>query len=108
MFIAFANGVEFGNGVRIAPHARPDDGKLEAIVVEDRPLASRLWLARHLITRDPRNAARVRYQSVVQARIETDRPILYHVDGEVGRAGSTVVVRIRPHALRVRVPRSGG
>ena len=105
LFIVFANGREFGNGVRIAPHARLDDGKLEAIVVEDRSLAGRLWLARHLITRNPKNAERVRFQSIVQATVETDRPILYHVDGEPGRAGTTVAVRIKPGALRVRTPK---
>jgi YegS/Rv2252/BmrU family lipid kinase len=105
LFIAFANGIEFGNGVRIAPHARVDDGKLEAVVVEDRSLGGRLWLARHLITRNPRNAARVHFHSIAQATIETDRPIVYHVDGEPGRGGTTVAVRVHPGALRVRAPR---
>lgn len=105
LLIAFANGREYGSGARIAPHAREDDGLLEAVIVEDRPPLSRLWLARHLITRTPQRAERVRFESVVQATIETDRPIAYHVDGEPGRGGTTVAVRVRPGALRIRAPR---
>jgi YegS/Rv2252/BmrU family lipid kinase len=108
LLIAFANGCEYGSGARIAPHARQDDGLLEAVIVEDRPPLSRLWVARHLITRTPQKASGVRFASVVQATIETDRPIVYHVDGEPGRGGTTVAVRVRPRALRVRAPRKGG
>lgn len=32
--VAIANGRSFGNGLRIAPHARPDDGRLEVIIVD--------------------------------------------------------------------------
>ena len=105
LVIAFANGMEYGNGARIAPHALVDDGRLEAVVVEDRSPMARLWVARHLLTRTPQRASGVRFQSVVQATVETDRPIAYHVDGEPGRGGTTVAVRVRPGALRVRVPR---
>ena len=108
LLIAFANGTEYGSGARIAPHAREDDGLLEAVIVEDRPPLSRLWVARHLITRTPRRASRVRFESVVQATIETDRPIADHVDGEPGHGGTTVAVRIRPGALRVRAPHRRG
>jgi diacylglycerol kinase family enzyme len=30
--------------------------------------------------------------------------MLYHVDGEIGRARDRIDVRIRPGALKVRVP----
>jgi diacylglycerol kinase (ATP) len=104
LVIAFANGREYGNRIRVAPQALVDDGKLEAVVVEDRGLFSRLWTSRHLALGTADKAARVLLRSIESARIETDGDILYHVDGEVGRARGAVTVRIRPRVLKVRVP----
>jgi YegS/Rv2252/BmrU family lipid kinase len=104
LVIAFANGREYGNRIRVAPQALVDDGKLEAVVVEDRAPVSRLWTARHLALGTANKAARVVLRSIASARVETDGDILYHVDGEVGRAHGAVTVRIRPRLLKVRVP----
>ena len=104
LVIAFANGREYGNHIRLAPKARMDDGKLEAIVVDDRPPVSRLLAARHLALGTADRAPRVTRRSVTSGIVETDGEILYHVDGEIGRARNRVEIRIRPRALKVRVP----
>jgi diacylglycerol kinase (ATP) len=104
LVIAFANGREYGNRIRVAPQALVDDGKLEAVVVEDRGPLSRLWAGRHLALGTANKAARVRLRSIETARVETDGDILYHVDGEVGRAHGAIDIRIRPRLLKVRVP----
>ena len=106
LLIAFANGREYGNRIVLAPHAQMDDGKLEAMVVEDRSPIRRLWAARHLPLGTADKATRVITRSIVSATIRTDGPILYHVDGEVGRAADSVRVSIRPRALKIRVPNS--
>jgi diacylglycerol kinase (ATP) len=103
LVIAFANGREYGNRIRVAPQALVDDGKLEAVVVEDRGAFSRLWAGRHLALGTADKAARVVLRSIESARVETDGDILYHLDGEVGRAHGAVTVRIRPGVLKVRV-----
>jgi diacylglycerol kinase (ATP) len=103
LVIAFANGREYGNRIRVAPQALVDDGKLEAIVMEDRWPLSRLWAGRHLALGTADKAARVLVRSIETARIETDGDIIYHLDGEVGRAHGVVTVRIRPRLLKVRV-----
>jgi YegS/Rv2252/BmrU family lipid kinase len=104
LLVAFANGREYGNRIRLAPHARMDDGKLEAMVVEDRTPFARLWSGRHLALGTANKAARVIARSIESARIEADGELLYHVDGEVGRAQGSVTVRIRPLALLVKTP----
>jgi YegS/Rv2252/BmrU family lipid kinase len=104
LLIAFANGREYGNHIRLAPHARMDDGKLEALVVDDRPPVRRLLAARHLALGTADRVSRLTHRSVTSAVVETDGEILYHVDGEIGRAHDRVDVRIRPAALKVRVP----
>jgi YegS/Rv2252/BmrU family lipid kinase len=104
LLIAFANGREYGNRIRLAPHAKMDDGKLEAMVVEDRTPLSRLWCGRHLALGTADRAPRVISRSIESAAIESDAEMPYHLDGEIGRARESIVVRVRPKLLRVRVP----
>ena len=104
LLIAFANGREYGNKIRLAPHAVLDDGKLEAMIVEDRTPLSRLWAGRHLALGTADKAGRILMRSIESALIETDGEMLYHLDGEIGRARGSIAVRIRPGVLRVNVP----
>jgi len=104
LLIAFANGREYGNRILLAPHARMDDGKLEAMVVEDRSPLARLWSGRHLALGTVDRAPRVIARSIRSARVETDGDLLYHLDGEIGRARGSVTVQIREKLLTVRVP----
>jgi len=103
LLIAFANGREYGNKIRLAPHAQLDDGKLEAMVVEDRTPLARLWCGRYLALGTADKAPRVVKRSIASAVVETDGEMLYHLDGEIGRAGGSISVRIRPKLLTVRV-----
>jgi diacylglycerol kinase (ATP) len=103
LVIAFANGREYGNRIRMAPQAMVDDGKLEAVVVADRGPLMRIWAGRHLALGTADRAAGVVLRSIEWARVETDGDIIYHLDGEVGRARGSVTVRIRPGVLKVRV-----
>jgi diacylglycerol kinase (ATP) len=102
LLIAFANGSEYGMGVRIAPHARLDDGLLEACIVEDRPVLSRFLHARHLALGSIQRAPNLITQSVRQATVEADGEIVYHLDGEPGVVRSRAEVTIRPGALVVK------
>ncbi len=45
--------------------------------------------------------------SVRTAVISADRPLTFHVDGEVFDGGQSLKVQVRPGALRVRVPSLG-
>lgn len=105
LLVAFANGREYGNRIRLAPGAKMDDGKLEAIVVYDRSPLSRLWSSRFLAAGRMERTPGVLFRAVEAATIEAEGDIVYHVDGEVGRARGRVEVRVLPAALIVRVPR---
>src|SRR3982751_4154144 len=69
LLIAFANGREYGNGIRLAPHARMDDGKLEAVVVEDRSPLARLWGGRPLMRGTTNMAAKITLRSIERAEV---------------------------------------
>ena len=105
LLIAFANGREYGNKIRLAPHAKMDDGKLEAMVVADRGPLSRLWCGRHLALGTADRAAGVVKRSIESAEIDCDGEMPYHLDGEIGRMRGPITVRILPKLLTVRVPR---
>ena len=103
LIIAFANGQEYGSGMRIAPGARPDDGLLEACVVEDRSVLARFRDARHLALGSMHRAPRMVMQPIRTAVVETQGEIEYHLDGEPDVARDRVTVTIRPGALVVKV-----
>jgi diacylglycerol kinase (ATP) len=103
LLIAFANGQEYGMGVQIAPRARPDDGLLEAVVVEDRSVLARFRDARHLALGSIHRAPQMMMQPIRTAIIESEGEIEYHVDGEPGVAQNRLSISVRPGALSVKV-----
>jgi YegS/Rv2252/BmrU family lipid kinase len=103
LLIAFANGREYGMGMRIAPQARLDDGLLEACIVEDRPVVARFLHARHLALGTIDRVPRIILRSVRSATVESSGQIVYHVDGETGIADDRLNVSIEPGALQVKV-----
>ena len=102
LLIAFANGREYGMGARLAPRAQLDDGVLDAFIVEDRPVVSRFWHARHLARGTVDRAPRVVTAKVRTAVVESSEPIEYHVDGEPGTAIGRLEIGVLPGALKVR------
>lgn len=102
LLIAFANGPEYGNGIRLSAQARLDDGVLDATIVEDRPVLARFWHARHLARGTTERAPRVLARQVRRAVVRCSGVIEYHVDGEPGRMEGPVEVVVRPGALLVK------
>lgn len=106
MIVAFANSAQYGNGARIAPGARLDDGALDMVVVGGSSPMANVWRARRLfdgsIERDPR----VWRQLVKTVDVVARRPMRFHVDGEPFDGPSHLGVRVRPKALLVaaRIP----
>ena len=102
LLVAFANGPQYGNGVTLAPRARLDDGLLDALVVEDRPVLARFWHARHLVRGTADTAPRVSARQVRRATVVPAGPVDYHVDGESGTIDGAIDVSVQPGALLVR------
>lgn len=99
---AAANAPWYGHGMRIAPQAEPDDGQLEVCFVRR---VGKLRLLR-LFPKVYRGAhiglPQVEYFRTERLRIESERPLEVHADGEpVGQ--TPVEVSVAPQALRVIV-----
>jgi len=79
---ALANAPTYGSGMRIAPHARLDDGQLDLCIIRDiNPfklscLFPTIYFGKHLRMRG------VEYLQTSRVRIETEQPLAVYADGE--------------------------
>ena len=99
-FSAFANAPAYGGGMRIAPRARMDDGKLDVCVVHRVSkfkllcLFPTVYFGRHLSVRE------VAYFQTQSLALETETPADVYADGEFV-CQTPVKVTVAPRALRV-------
>jgi diacylglycerol kinase (ATP) len=106
LMVAIANSAQYGNGARVAPDARPDDGWLDLVVVKPSSPLGNIWRARRLFDGHLHDEAGVAFRTTETLRISsTNGALWFHTDGEPTKAAKSVDVRIHPHALCVRVPR---
>ncbi len=101
MLVTFANSSQFGNGARIAPGARLDDGLLDLVVVSDRSALKAFLHMPWLFVGAGERIPGCRISRVNEATVESDQPLLFHVDGEICQGGTRVQVRVHQHALNV-------
>jgi diacylglycerol kinase family enzyme len=113
MMVVVANSPQYGNGAQVAPHARPDDGHLDLVVVPPGSPLTNMWRARRLFDGKLRRVPGVLLRDVETMRIgngaangalASNGALWFHADGEVVEGVAPLDVRIHPHALRVRVP----
>jgi len=101
--VAVANSPSYGSGIRIAPDARIDDGWMDLALVAPlrwTQVLDGLFLAlRNGDIRWP-EMRRLRARKI---RLETDRPVIFHGDGEV-LAETPVEIEVLPAALEVLAP----
>jgi diacylglycerol kinase (ATP) len=104
---AFANSSVYGGGMKIAPRAQMNDGKLDvcAIPVIDKLklfcLFPAVYFGRHL------GVSKVEYFQTERVRVETQSPMDVYADGEY--IGSTPIeVGIKRNVLRVMTPPRAG
>jgi YegS/Rv2252/BmrU family lipid kinase len=103
LLVTFANSPQFGNGVRIAPSARLDDGLLDLVVVEERSRFATICSLPYLLTGRIGRARGVSIEQIEHAAIEANHAMAFHVDGESVRGGTRLEARVRPAALKICV-----
>ncbi len=104
ILIVISNSQLYGGMVRIATDARLDDGLLDVAVFAGSGFVSAMRTALGVITglhvRDPRHSVFLGRE----IRVETDKPMAIHLDGEP--FGTTpLVCEVVPRALTVMIPR---
>lgn len=97
------NTPTYGGGVRLAPDARIDDGLLDVVLIGDMSILGVLKLLPRLVGSGQLRTSQVKRWQAKRLIISTDRPALFHGDGEI--LGSTPVqVEVVARAMRVLVP----
>jgi YegS/Rv2252/BmrU family lipid kinase len=104
LLVAIANGREYGNGAVIAPHARLDDGLLDLVVVAARSLVRACVELPFVFMGAIDRLSGVRMEQTDSVKIASPYPLVYHVDGEPIAGTLTISAKVRPQALRVKVP----
>jgi diacylglycerol kinase (ATP) len=103
LLAAIANAPTFGGGMKIAPHAKLDDGKLDVCIVHAMHalklfcLFPTVYFGRHLGFQE------VTYSQHEAVRIETERPMDVYADGEFV-CRTPAEFSVVPKALRMIVP----
>jgi diacylglycerol kinase (ATP) len=108
LLVTFANSAQFGNGARIAPRARIDDGLLDLVVFEERSRLATLCRLPALFTGGVERVPGVSIRQVTEAVVESDVPMVFHVDGEPVQGTTRLEARVHPGVLRVAGGRPGG
>ena len=104
LLVALANTRQYGNGAIIAPAARPDDGRLDVVVVPPMGLLAAGWRMPHLFRGTLDRLRGVRMLRVREGEIAASQPLTFHVDGEVVQGGRRLPIAVHARALPVRVP----
>jgi YegS/Rv2252/BmrU family lipid kinase len=103
LLVVVANSTQFGNGATIAPRARLDDGLLDVVVFEEASRLLTMLSMPRLFTGGVERVRGVSSRQMERLTIESDRPIIYHLDGEPGQAAARLVFAVVPAVLRVSV-----
>ena len=100
LLAAFANTAVYGDGMKIAPHARMDDGQLDVCVIggvdpfKFACMFPTVYFGRHLRIRE------VEYFQAASLRVETKSPLDIYADGEY-ICRTPAEVSVQPRALKV-------
>jgi len=103
LFIAAANGAYYGGGMRIAPDALVDDGRLDVCIVGDISRRTALRQLPNLYRGTHVRHPAVSMHACSRLRVEGGAETRIHLDGEPF-GGLPLEVALHPGALRVAAP----
>jgi YegS/Rv2252/BmrU family lipid kinase len=103
LLVTLANGSQFGNGLRIAPGAQVDDGKLDLVVFEELSRLRTFGALPRLLANRAMGTRGLSIERIERGVIECETPMMYHVDGEPVQGGTRLEARVLPGALRICV-----
>jgi len=104
LVLGILNTPSYGGGLRLAPEASLQDGRLDLVLLENLSAFEIARMLPHMAVSGEIRTHRIQRYCVTSARIETKRPCAFHADGEI--IGMTPVeVAVMPRAMRVWRPR---
>ena len=104
LVLGILNTPSYGGGLRLAPEASLEDGRLDLVLLENLSAFEIARMLPRLAMSGEIRTKRIQRLCVTRARIETERPCAFHADGEI--IGLTPVeIAVVPQAMRVWRPR---
>ncbi len=104
--LCLANGPQYGSGAVINPGGKLDDGRIEAVVIEDARVARLLLSAPRLFLGGIERIAGYRRLSATRLVIRGEGPITSHRDGDPEPDADRIEVSLQPRALTIVAPAS--
>jgi len=105
LVLGILNTPSYGGGLRLAPEANLEDGRLDLVLLENLSVSEIARTLPRLAISGEIRTQRIQRHSITRARIETERPCAFHADGEI--IGMTPVeITVVPGAMRVWRPRA--
>lgn len=99
--LVIANGSLMGGGMKLAPHAKLDDGLFDLLAVPDYPLPRRLWSFFKIYRGTHLTVSGMKYLKTEAVKVTSEEPTLVATDGEL--LGTTPCdVAMLKSALKVR------
>ena len=102
--LSVANSTQYGNGARIAPRARLDDGQLNLVAVTTGNPLHALGLVTRLFTGSVDRSHRTINLVGSRFRVRRERPGPVHTDGEIHDLGTDLLIETHPASIRVATP----
>jgi diacylglycerol kinase (ATP) len=102
-FIAVGNAHRYGGGMKVAPHAAPDDGFLDICLVSRMNKLKLLCWVPTIFFGAHLRLKQVEYFQAQQVRIETGRELEVYADGDFA-CRTPADIEVIPRALQVIVP----
>jgi diacylglycerol kinase (ATP) len=102
-FIAVGNAHRYGGGMKVTPHARPDDGLLDICVVRKMNKLKLLCWVPMIFFGGHLGLEQVEYFQAQSVRIEAARELELYADGDYA-CRTPLEISLLPRALRVIVP----
>lgn len=104
MLVSVANGMQFGNGAVIAPHARISDGWLDICILSRIPFIFAPLLGVAFMGRFIHKTPLVKYLKVKNLKIISEKNLHAHIDGDPFPLQKHFEVKIQPLSLKVLMP----
>jgi diacylglycerol kinase (ATP) len=99
--LTIANTRQFGNNAFIAPEAKPNDGKIDLVMIKPFPKILGFIFIIRLFTKRINKSKYVKHiQTEKEIVIETDET-RFHIDGEPVEISGRVVIKLKREVLRV-------
>ena len=99
--ISLANSIQFGNNALISPEAKINDGLVDICILSEFPKVEAGAVAARLFNRTMHKSKFIEIIRASKVEIDTNHPIVGHIDGEPVIFNDMLNIEVQPASLRI-------